>query len=246
MLHHPKTIVKRIAGYYYDGDGEHLVSREEAVALCKEEEHLIIKPSESQQGHGIHFYDHDDPNSMQIDDIFDDISGGFVAQQIVKQHPDLAKLNANTVNTVRLLSFHFKGEVHILSAQLRIGGPGARIDNVSAGGSACAVYPNGWLHDKSVTRQSTWTDETPNGIKLKTVRIPNYEGIIEAIKRAHCQLPHFNIVGWDFAVGEDGTPIMVEYNTMPGQNQIGGRAPTFGDMTDEVLDEVFIKKTLKK
>ena len=38
---------------------------------------------------------------------------------------------------------------------------------------------------------------------------------------------------------------MIEYNTEPAQNQIGGREPTFGDMTDEVLEDVFIKKSLE-
>ena len=129
---------------------------------------------------------------------------------------------------------------------MRIGGADARVDNVSAGGSACAVKPDGWLYEKSVTRKSTWTDETNNGIKLKDIRVPNYEGIKETIKRLHCLLPYFNIIGWDFAVGEDGIPVFIEFNTKPGQNQIGGREPTFGDLTDEVLDEVFIKKTMKK
>ena len=45
-----------------------------------------------------------------------------------------------------------------------------------------------------------------------------------------------------FAVGEDGTPVMIEFNIKPGQNQIGGKEPSFGDLTDEVLEEVFIRK----
>lgn len=242
----PETVVKRTAGHYYNGDGEQPVTREEAERLCAQEEHLIVKPSGGTKGAGILFYDRDDKDSPRVPAIFDAMGGGFVAQRLVRQHDDLARLNPNTLNTLRVLSFRFREEVHILSAQLRIGGSGARVDNVSAGGSACAVYPTGWLHEKSVTRKSTWTDETANGIKLSTIRVPNYEGVVETIRRLHGGLPYFNIVGWDFAVGEDGTPIMVEYNTKPGQNQIGGREPTFGDMTDEVLEDVFVQRTLGK
>ena len=241
----PDTIVKNMGGYYYDGDGDNLISREEAERICRGEEHLICKPSMGTKGAGILFYDRDDENSRSITAIFDAMKSNFVVQRIVKQHPDLARLNPSTLNTVRVISFHFKGEVHILSAQLRIGGAGARVDNVSAGGCACAIKPDGWLQGQSVNRQSTWTDETPGGIKLNTIRIPNYEGVIETIKRLHVKLPYFNIVGWDFAVDQDGEPVFVEFNTRPGQNQIGGREPTFGDMTDEVLEDVFIKKTLK-
>ena len=39
---------------------------------------------------------------------------------------------------------------------------------------------------------------------------------------------------------------MIEFNTPCNQTQIGGKAPTFGDLTDQVLDDVFHKKTAKK
>lgn len=241
----PDTLVKNAGGVYYNGDGDQMITREGAESILAGEEHLIFKPSLGTKGAGILFYDRDDEKSMRVPAILDAMGSNFVVQRIVKQHPDLARLNPSTLNTIRVISFRFKGEVHILSAQLRIGGTGSRVDNVSAGGSACAVKPDGWLHEKSVNRKSVWTDETANGIKLSTIRVPNYEGIVETIKHLHWQLPYFNIVGWDFAVGEDGTPVMVEFNTEPGQNQIGGREPTFGDLTDEVLEDVFIKKTLK-
>lgn len=242
----PDTIVKNMEGYYYDGDDSRLITRAEAEKLCALEDHLIIKPSGGYKGQGIMFFDRGAADGKSISQIFDTMKCGFVVQRIVKQHADLARLNPDSLNTVRVISFHFKGEVHILSAQLRIGGAGSRVDNVSAGGSACAIKPDGWLHEKSVTRKSTWTDETPNGIKLKDVCIPNYDGIIKAIKNLHRQLPYYDIVGWDFAVREDGTPVFIEFNTKPGQNQIGGREPTFGDLSDDVFEEVFIKKTLGK
>ena len=241
----PDTLAKNMAGVFYNGDGDQVITREEAERSLEKEEHLIFKPSLGGKGAGMLFYDRDDEKSMSIPDILDAMGSNFLAQRIVKQHPDLARLNPSTLNTLRVISFRFKGEVHILSAQLRIGGAGARVDNVSAGGSAVSVYPDGRLHEQSVTRKSTWTDETANGIKLSTIRVPNYEGVKEAVRQLHSQLPYFNIVGWDFAVGEDGTPIMIEFNTRPAQNQIGGREPTFGDLTEEVLEDVFIKKTLK-
>lgn len=241
----PETIVKNIAGYYYSGDGEQIITREEAIRLCEQEEHLVIKPSVGTHGGiGIAFWDRTE-DLPHIDYLFEKFGSGFVVQRLVRQHPDLAHLNESSLNTVRVLSFHFKGKVNILSAQLRIGGVGARVDNVSSGGCACAIKPDGWLYEKSVTRKSEWTDEAPSGVKLKDVRVPNYELIKETVKRLHPQLPYFNIIGWDFAVGEDGMPVFIEFNAGPGQNQIGDRKPTFGDLTDEVLEDVFIKKTLK-
>lgn len=242
----PETIVKNVGGYYYDGDAEQLVSRQRAEEICSEEQHLIIKPSiDSYGGNGIVFFDRDNDNSMTIPMIFDKMNTNFVVQRIIKQHPDLNRINEDSISTVRVISFHFNGQVHILSSILRIGAVGSRVDNYTAGGSACAVYPTGWLHEKSLNKNALWSEYTANGIKLSTIRVPNYEEIIETVKRLHCELPYFNLIGWDFAVGEDGAPIMIEFNIRPGQNQIEEGAPTFGDLTEEVLDEVFIKKSWK-
>ena len=243
----PETIVKNMAGYFYDGDGDHLITREEAIRLCAQEEHLIVKPSlDTAGGHGISFYDRDKEDSPSIEDLLNEFGVNFVIQRLVKQHPDLARIHESSLNTIRVMSFHYKGEVHILSAQLRMGGGTSRIDNVTAGGCACAIKPDGWLYEKAVTRKSEWTDEHSSGIKFKDIHVPNFEGIIETAKRLHCELPYYNIIGWDFAVDEEGTPVFMEFNIMPEQNQIGSAMPTFGDLSDEVFEEVFIKKTMKE
>ena len=241
----PETIVKKIAGYYYNGDKENIISLEEAINLCEREDHLIIKPSSGEKGGGIMFYDRESSDLMDLRTVLQRRKG-FVVQKIIKQHPDLERLNSSSINTVRVISFHYKDAVYILSAILRIGGINARIDNVSTGGCACSIKPDGWLRDKAVNRQSQWTDETSSGLKFSDICVPNYEGIIETVKRLHCQLPYLNILGWDFAVGEDGTPVFIEFNTNPGQNQIGGKEPTFGVLTDEVLEDVFLGKKRKK
>lgn len=242
----PETIAKNIAGYFYDGDGERLISREEAETICLQEDQMIIKPSlDSYGGSGIVFYDKSS-EKQTIHDLFSQFRSNFVVQRIVRQHPDLAALNDSSLNTVRVLSFHFHGQVHILSAQLRIGGKGARVDNIASGGCACPVNPDGTLTGRGVTRQSSWMDESPTGIKFDTVVIPSYQDVIDTIKKLHLQLPYFNLIGWDFAVDDTGSPVMIEFNLKPGQNQIGSGEPTFGDLSDEVFDEVFLKKTKQR
>ena len=55
----------------------------------------------------------------------------------------------------------------------------------------------------------------------------------------HEQIPHFDIVSWDFAVGEDGKPIFLEVN-FRGAAFIYQFAcgPLFGDLTSSVLESV--------
>ena len=240
----PETIVKNIAGYYYDGDGENEITQEEAERLCLMEGKLIFKPSVyGGGGKDVTFYDRKE--SKSIAELFETFEANFVVQRLVKQHPDLARINKESLNTVRVMSFRFKGKVHILSAQLRMGGVGSRVDNVTAGGCACVIKPDGWLEEKAVTRMSQWTDEHASGLKFKDIRVPSFDRIIETAKQLHTELPYFNIIGWDFAVDEEGDPVMIEFNLAPEQNQIGGRAPAFGDLSEEVFEEVFLKKSLK-
>ena len=241
----PETVVKNIAGCYFNGDGDKPITEEEAIRLAQQEEHLIIKPSvNSGSGRSITFFDLNNPESEKIPAIFKRFRCNFVAQRLVKQHPDLAKINPGSLNTIRVVSFYFKGEVHILSTILRMGGVGARVDNISAGGISCVIKPDGWLAEKAVTRKSNWTDEHPSGIKFKDIKVPSYDKIIETVKRLHPTLPYFGIIGWDYAVDECGDPVFVEFNIMPEPNQISC-GPTFGELSEEVFKDVFIEKTRK-
>ena len=241
----PETIVKNIAGFFYNGDKDALITEAEAVNLCQQEEHLIIKPSVlSGSGKDVTFYDRDNKDTRSIPDIFKKFGTNFVVQRLVKQHSDLAKVNPGSLNTIRVVSFHFKGEVHILSTILRMGGVGARVDNISAGGISCVIKPDGWLAEKAVTRKSDWTDEHPSGIKFKDIKVPSYDKIIDTVKRLHPTLPYFGIIGWDYAVDECGDPVFVEFNIMPEPNQISC-GPTFGELSEEVFKDVFVEKTRK-
>ncbi len=238
------TVVKNIGGKFYTGDNQ-LIAEQEALDICARYDHLIFKPSiDSGAGQMIHFYDRKDMDESTVAEYFKLFFSNFVVQEIVAQHPDLARIHSKSLNTIRAISFHNKGEVHILSAQLRMGAGEARIDNYTAGGIACAIKEDGWLVDEALTKQYTWTDHHPSGIPFNTIRVPSYSRIVEEIKRYHPMLPYFNIIGWDFAVDESGQPILIEFNVTPAQNETGSDRPSFGDLTDKVLEDVFITRSL--
>lgn len=241
----PETVAKNIAGYYFNGDGDRPISLEEAIGICEKEEHLIIKPSvNSGSGRSITFFDRDDPKTEKIADIFSRFKYNFVVQRLVKQHPQLAAVNERSLNTIRVVSFYFKGEVHILSTILRMGGVGARVDNFSAGGISCRIMPDGRLDEKAIKGDLSWTDEHPSGIKFRDISVPSFDKVIETVKRLHPTLPYFAIIGWDYAVDDCGDPVFIEFNIMPEPNQFSC-GTTFGELTDDVLKDVFIDKTRK-
>lgn len=240
----PRTIAMNVAGVYYSPDYEP-ITKEEALALCMKEEEFLIKPSiDSGEGRLIQFFTKEKVNKKALEKCFTELGANFIVQEAVKQHEVLAKLNESSLNTIRVVSFFFKGEVHILSTILRVGAKGAKVDNIGAGGYACVIQPTGELQEKGVNRKAEWVKQTNEGVAFKGITIPAFDKIIETVKAEHKKLAHFKLIGWDFSVDTNKNPVFIEYNVCPGSNQITF-GPTFGDLTEEVLEEVFVKKTLK-
>lgn len=243
-LKRPTTIAKNIAGVFYDTEMK-VISFQEAIELCcRYEEEYLIKPSiDSGEGRLIQFFDHGKANKKEIASAMKNMGANYIIQAVVKQHPVLAKMNPSSLNTIRIVSFFFEGEVHILSAILRMGATGAKVDNIGAGGFACPIHEDGQLNEKGVNRKAEWRTENQNGVRFADVRVPSFEKVIETVKDTHKKLAHFKLVGWDFSVDEEEDPVFIEYNVCPGSNQITC-GPTFGELTEKVLEEIFIKKTL--
>jgi hypothetical protein len=53
-------------------------------------------------------------------------------------------------------------------------------------------------------------------------------------------------LGWDFTLDRDGDPLLIEFNTTPGDHaqRVCGR-PLFGEMTDWLLEDYFHKRTME-
>lgn len=240
-IRRPRTIVKNIAGVFYD-DELNLLSEEEAVARCHDGCRILAKPSVgSGQGRNIRFYDSSVLSDDEIREIFRQYGRNFILQEKMAQHPTLEALNPNSLNTVRIMTFLFQGNVHILSTILRIGSEMNEVDNVSQGGYQCTIQSTGKLEPKAITKQSgQWVqvEQTARGQRFADVSIPSFDRVLDAVRNAASAMGHFKILGWDIAVDPEGEPVLIEYNVIPGQNQ-GTCGPTFGDLTDAVLEEVF-------
>ena len=234
----PVTVVKNIAGVFYDADMR-LLSREEAIALCHDRGRVLAKPSVSTgMGNNIRFYDSGALSDRQLDDIFQLYGKNFLIQEKMAQHPALARLNPSSLNTVRVLTFLHGGQVHILTAVLRVGGPDSEVDNTSQGGFAITVQPDGRLARLGQNKKWQYAEGLANGVRFADVTIPSYDRILETVTRLASRMAHFKIIGWDMAVAEDGEPVLVEFNVIP-MHGCHCSSPVFGELTDQVLEEVF-------
>lgn len=234
----PTTVVKRIAGQFYD-DSLHLLTQQEAAARCHDQGRVIVKPSvNSGQGHGIRFFETGDITDQQIEDIFQQYGNDFIIQKKMSQHPELARLNPSSINSLRVISFLHDDQVHILASILRVGSPACEMDNTAQGGLVIAVRSDGRLERRGQDKHWQYMDAFPNGIRFEDVTVPSYDKILDTVKRLAARLAKLRLIGWDIAVSESGEPMLIEFNAIPAQAH-STSGPLFGELTDQVLEEVF-------
>ena len=77
--------------------------------------------------------------------------------------------------------------------------------------------------------------------------IPGIDRVLAEVKRIHPRMGHLKWIGWDFTLDEDGDPLLIEFNSAPGDSaqRVCGR-PLFGEMTDWILEDYFRRRTWEK
>lgn len=244
-LNRPITIGKCIAGIYFENQGN-IISKEHLVDIILEGDNAIMKPSiDSGSGRLIQFFDKGIDKREDVYKKIDVLGQNFIVQKIVTQHEKIDAINPKSLNTIRVITFLFGNEVHILSSIFRMGAGNSRVDNVSAGGLQINIDSQGCLVKEAMDTDRNKYESHPNSkVKFEGYELPGYKKILDTISVQHKKLPHFKIIGWDFAVDQNEEPVFIEYNTCPDQNQMTAR-PTFGDLTEKVLEDVFITQQYK-
>ena len=210
-----------------------------------EYDEVICKPTqESGSGRGIEFWKTSEQKEWIEQFIRNSANCDYIVQEIVKQHEGLNAIHAESLNTVRICSVLLSDGVHILSSCLRTGVDKNRIDNVSAGGIGCGIFPDGTLDEYAY---NCYTGEKvsvhPQGYVFKGNKVPSYDKAVELVMRAHPIIGHFRLVSWDIAIDEEGEAVLVEANMRNGGINLHqfSNGPLFGDLTERIMDEVFKK-----
>lgn len=232
----PKTIVRKMDGNWLDSNYQ-LVTLEQAVRLCVENKGVIVKPSVCAcAGGGISIWRSDK-------DTTDDLKAALlekpdlVVQELVKQHKVLAEFNNSCVNTFRIVTLIWKGEIYVTSSVLIMGGRDeVRTNHLHQGGLVCQVLPSGQLSHTAFDGKLNEYRTHPNGVSFSDVVIPGFDSCVEIAKRLAPRLSSVTkIVNWDFTIGEDGSPILIEANlTFGGSVQIAA-GPALGSLTQDVV-----------
>lgn len=238
----PKTIVKRKHGFY-EVEGK-MANFDAVIEICSNLKDAIIKPTiNSCQGRGVQLFSTANgklENGRGIDQFLAGYGENFIIQERVRQHPFLMSLNESSLNTMRILTLRIENDIHVLSLAIRVGGKDSITDNGYGGGFCTGLNRIGELKPRGY-RLTTGEhiDQLQNGIRLEGLTVPYFDKVIAKVKELALMLPYLRIIGWDFSIDEDGEPIFVEMNTLPGiyiMQLCNG--PVFGDLTDALLGSV--------
>ncbi|MDR1117300.1 MAG: hypothetical protein LBL09_03525 [Oscillospiraceae bacterium] len=183
---------------------------------------FVVKPPGGTHGDGIKRYGADEISDYGK--FCDKLAAGgqTLIEELVIQHDSLAGIYAGAVNTIRTVTILKDGEVHVVTAMLRIGGSGSEVDNFNNGGMVVPVEVKTGKISLPATDKAgnVYSVHPSSGAQIPGGSIPMWEECLELVKRAAKVVPEVRYVGWDVAVTPDG-PLLIEGNPFPGHDIYG-------------------------
>lgn len=218
----PETICYSDGKNFYDSK-RRVISENNFWSLICNAGEIVIKPAASfGSGTGIMFLNMKDGIDLNTMKTYRDIntmmlSREVLVQRLFKQHEAIAAINPSSVNTIRITTYIVKGEVHYSPIVLRCGSGGSHVDNIHSGGLCVAVEDDGSLGNTAYKIGYSDICERYNfhpvtKTEFCKVKIPYIKRIIDAACSLHGRSPHIGIIGWDFSISSDGTPVVIEQN----------------------------------
>ena len=243
----PRLILSRTCGIFRDSN-YHLVSEDDAVNFLIKAGEVFVKPSVgTSSGVGCEVVTVESRSEALA--IFERLGSDFTVQERLRCCEDISAIYPGSVNTFRIITYIWHGEIRHTLSLMRIGQGGNYLDNAHAGGMFIAIDDDGTLHDKAFTEFNTQFTEHPDThMKFSGRKINDFPKALKSAKRMHEAIPQVGIINWDFTVGEDGSPIIMEGNMRYGSiwlAQMSHGRGLFGDDTAEILQWTRKMKSMK-
>ena len=243
VIERPRTIINNINGTFFDSDMNPL-GYKDAVSLLQSEHSFIIKPTVgSCMGRGVKKVD---TNLTDIESLLLEYKENFIAQQIVPQSEMTSVFNPSSLNTFRISTLNLNGVVSACTIMFRCGQGDSIVDNGGAGGLMIGVDQQGRLRNYAYNNKYDKVERSYNGILFSDKSFEQVPMMVEMVKELHQRcLPSMGFAGWDIALNNNNTPLMIEVNLVwPGIQfeQLCPGTPIFGNRTDEVIEYVIKRK----
>lgn len=205
-------------------------SFDEFKAFVERHDRFFGKPVRGTGGQGAHVIKTD---VCPLEDLYESCRDNqLICEDVVRQHPDLAKINASTLNTVRVNTLLCAdGTPRIVLTVARFGRSGKAADNFHAGGVGAIVdIESGVIITEAINMGHERSPFHPDsGEQILGFRYPEWDKIKEAVCEAATMIPEMRNIGWDVSVTEDGKVEFIEgngrpnYDVLQSPDQVGRR-----------------------
>jgi hypothetical protein len=230
------------------GDLERLLA---AIGVAQ----VVFKPVTGSRGHGFIkvTLDRDrlrvEPGHEQLtvaglwQRVFSDEGGAeYLCQGFIEQHPEAARFNPASLNTVRAWMAQMRpGQWEMYGAVMRIGVGDVPTDNLHTGGIGPRVdIATGTLRPAIVRHpeRPLYTHHPTTGVALDGAPVPLWREVEALCLRTCALFPFLRIMAVDVALSVDG-PLVTEVESTPDEHQVGfdrGHGPLLRHFLDGAGD----------
>ena len=145
---------------------------------------------------------------------------------------------------------------------LRVGASGEQMVSTGNGGWAAELNKDGSVNKRALymdvemvkggddvaimaNEKVKWIDTSSK--TEPGYRVPALDKVFEKVREIHPMMPQLKWIGWDFTINDKAEPVLIEFNTASSiMVQFLTCKPVFGDMTEYILDDFFIHRTMEK
>ena len=196
---------------------------EKMKAFFKYDIDAFAKPADGQLGIGVFSLKvndgiiYKDGSKIAFDDLMKIIlSGDYLIQERIVQHPKMSALCSSTLNSIRLQTVMTKeGDIVPFAPGLRMGREGSSVDNWAKGGIFVGIdMKTGKLFEKGFIKPKYGTStkfHLDSKIVFKDYEIPFFHQAVQYAIELHKKMYRCHSIGWDIAITENG-PVFIEGN----------------------------------
>lgn len=248
IANQPQTILKSINGFYFDRDDKPVKGSLLQSYVGGLRGDFIIKPSRTANGESINllafrkegfFLSKEKKKWYEIEEVY---GKDFVIQEKIVQHGVMAEPHPDSVNTMRILTLRWDGEIHFMMAFARFGSNGRVNDNAGTGGVCVGIDKDGKFSEFAVNADARRIDAHPStGYQFSQQKeAPGFHAAVNLCLELHNEVMHHNLVSWDIAIDPSGRPIFIEHNFRGALwlYQLTTGKPVLGHLTDEILSSM--------
>lgn len=178
---------------------------------------FVKKDNYESYGRGIELVDASNTENYRL--LMKDIGGDertLLIEEKIEPDEAIRKLNPDSVNTVRCVTFINDGEVFIQDCFMKVGRKGSFVDNGGFGGILVHINKdNGILDSDGIDEDGIIYERHPDhNYVFRGYQLPNWEKALELAKCVARSIDGAKYIGWDITCNLSGKWIVVEGNAL--------------------------------